>query len=339
MSKWIEPAKKTPGEEFRDNIIFTIVGYFIIYLVASIMDFILNPFGKDVDKKILDKITKKQTARMDRNVSDNPDDPMNQYYQRFIGRPKDFRRDPDNEMYKNWFNEWRSGNILDSDLRWAPSCDYEITPTFLKYLKRQLNLHKGASLMRRLLFINTIHRFYPEFTPSLNQLSRDIAKYEAQMNLDDVRSNLKSEIEKYGLDETLADYLINKDFSTTKLKKTAQFLKQCMEYGYDANTSICLVENNIPLTSDVAKIIHKTVSELELPARVGLAYAQRKITIENIQEMKENLQAALEIYGLKLYQCANGHEHTVYDDLVDEYLRQYTQKKRVTAINARGKAI
>lgn len=337
MAKWLEPDRKSAQEEFRDNLILTVVGYFIVYVVASIMDFILNPFGKeeDIDKKILEKISKKQQARMKRDLCTKYDDPMNQYHQRFVESPQDFRGDPDNDMYKEWFNEWRAGNILDSDLRWAPSFEMEITSTFLKYLKRQMNLHAKAPLIRRLLFLNTLHRYYPEFSPSLNYLARDIEKYEASMNQDDVQSKLKSEIEKFGLDETLANYLINKNLSASKLKKTVQSLKQCVEYGYGASTCICLVENNIPLTSDVAKIIHKTVSEIGLPARVGLAYAQKKITIDDMLEMKGYMEAALEIYGLNLYQCANGHEKTVYDDLIDEYMRQYTQKKQVSLINSR----
>jgi len=336
MARWLEPAKKSAHEEFRDNIIMTIIGYFVVYVVASVMDFILNPFGKekDIDNKILEKICKKQQARQERKLCS--EDPMSQYYQRFIERPKDFRGDPDNEMYRDWFNEWRAGNILDSDLRWAPSFDVEMTSTFLKYLKRQMNLHSKASLMRRLLFINTLHRYYPEFSPSLNELARDIERYESQMSKEDVRSNLKAEIEKYGLDDTLADYLINKNLSASKLKKTAQFLKQCVEYGYSSGTSICLVENKIPMDSTVASIIHKVVSEIGLPARVGLAYAQRKVTVEELSEMKEHMDAALEIYGLKLYECATDHEKTVYDELIDEYLKQYSQNKRISVINSRS---
>lgn len=327
-ARWIEPKRQTRGEAFQENLIWTIVSLFLVFAFERFLDFIFNPFGKEeaVEEKIAEKLYARQRARetRERAFAENPDDPLNQYYRRI-----DSKNDPDDAIYKKWFEDWIAGKVIDSDLRWAPSIKDGITPNFLKYLKRQLELHSKAPLLKRILFLNTLHRFYPEFSASLSTLGGDIARYEAQMSRDTDESKLISEIKKFGLSDGLADYLIEEDLSTRDFKRAVTFLKQCQDAGYNADTSICLYENRIVIGSDTAKIIHKLTSEYALPSRVGYAYVNGQITIAQLREMCEYLQAGQEIYGSGFYQVAPNKTKTMYDDLVDEYLKQYREKNLV----------
>jgi len=335
MAKWLEPKRQTQGEAFQENLIWTIVSLFIAFTFERFLNFLFNPFGneEDVEEKIAEKLYARQRARetRERALAENTEDPLNQYYRRL-----DSKSDSDDAIYKKWFEEWKAGKILDSDLRWAPSIKDGITPNFLKYLKRQLDLHSRASLLKRILFLNTLHRFYPEFSASLTTLGKDIARYEAQMSNDTDKATLRSEIKKYGLSDGVADYLMEENLPARKFKQAVAFLKRCQDIGYSADTSICLYENRIAIDSEAAKVIHKLVSEYALPSRVGYAYVKDQITISQLKEMCDYITTAQEIYGSGLYKIAPGKTQTMYDDLVDEYLKQYRQKNQVVQINARG---
>lgn len=338
--------KKSQAEKVRGDIFFFIIGCFIFYLFERIFSFILSPLQtpsrREVKERLMEKTIEKVKAREERleRISNTESDPMYQFSLRFVDQPEKYRDDPDNKVYKEWFEEWKKGNIIDSTLRWAPDIfnnsldninfeDYlnsPINPVFIKYMKIQWALHKKAPLKNRLQFSNTIYKFYPELSPNLKSLENNLAGYEAEYIEKDMVSELQGEIQKFGLPEDISEYLANKDLTPADLRRAAKLFKSHIENGLSSETCIYAYEHD--LDKDQAVAINMIIKETGLPARVGYAFLKNDLTMEEVLELYSFMEYMSESYGSDLYSVPNGKNKTVYDDFIDTELARYKKEKR-----------
>jgi len=184
------PAKSL-GEKIQEDIIFLIVGSCIIYIFKRFIDFLFLPLASitasqdSTTYRVLYGFGKKQITRESRRkkISCDERDPMFQYSLRFIEEPDHYRTDPDSAAYLEWFTEWKMGNIADTTLRWAPAClepDNTMRKNFIQYLKIQWAIHKKAPFLKKLIFLDTVRRYYPELTPTFKGMECDLANYETE---------------------------------------------------------------------------------------------------------------------------------------------------------------
>lgn len=332
--------KPTPGknlsQQFKENVIYLIVTYFILAVIFGFLKLLFSPFSlssrEEAEEKIKEMIRDKIRAREKRaeHFENDYNDPMHQFQLRFIDDPDSFKDDPDNAIYEEWFKEWKKGNIIDSNLRWAPSI-YEdafssvMRVSFIDYLKIQLDLHKRSSIANKIRFLQTIEKYYPEFSSSMSGLEEDLAHYEAELTETIVIDELQKEIQKFGLSEDMADYLMD-NASAETLKEKALFLKACTENNITSSAGILALEHN--LTIQDALVIGKIV-ELGLPARVGLAYLHKELTTSDLNFLVEKMNSVLEDYGTDAFSFIKGTTRTAYDDYLEYYLKDLRHKNAV----------
>ena len=330
-----------PKENMTDNLqfdlIFLLIGCFILYVLGQIIDFIFKPLKaisqKEVDEEIRQLINTKRFARQTKVIND-PNDPIYQFKLRFITNQKEYKKDKENnELYFAWFQEWKNGNIIDSDLRWAPDVleeDGGLRYNFLQYMKIQLVLHKNASLLRRVLFMRTISKYYPELSPTMKGLEEDLANYDEERDEITVENELKDEIQKFGLPEDFAEYLIEKNLSARELHKEAKLLKRYIELGHTFEACICVLENKLDKENFT---IVEFLLEKGLPTKVALAYINGGITDEETLAVAKLLDHVLENYGMDAFTIVAGKNVTAYDDILDQELLKYKNQKFAHKIN------
>ena len=91
-NKLPQPTQINRAEKLRGDIIFFIIGFFIIHLFISFLDFLFKPLKaispKEAADKVDAKIEEKKTNRLLRRTAGNhPNDPMEQFYLRFVEKP------------------------------------------------------------------------------------------------------------------------------------------------------------------------------------------------------------------------------------------------------------
>jgi hypothetical protein len=338
MSKMPQPAKINEAEKFRGDVIFFIVGFFIIHLFVKLLDFFFSPLkafsAKEAADKVDEKIEEKRRNRFHKRRKIDLNDPMEQFYLRFVENPLEYKEDTENEVYFAWFNAWKKGKIIDSDLRWAPDIldGGEIRDNFIHYMKIQLALHKKASFLRKMQFTNTIFRFYPELSANLKRLEEDLAQYDSEIKDEKAESELEEEIKTFGLPELLAKYLAEKDINAKALRNEAIFLKSCSKKGYCPDTCIFAVENNIT-NEDALKTVEIMVKEMGLPSKVVMAFFRREINGEQVGDLVEFMAYIHKSWGNDLFTIDPKTNETHYEGFIDAKLKEYRGKKIIKHLN------
>ncbi len=331
-------------KSYTSDLVILTIGIFLIYLVVKFFDFIFSPLKRHTQEEISDQVDeaikqKRENRRLKRKKSLPSNDPMEQFYLRFVSHPEEYKNDIDNDVYSDWFDAWKKGKIIDSDLRWAPDIfkgildDDTLRPGFVQYMKIQLALHKRTSLLHKMVFTNTIFRFYPELTAGLKGLEEDLAHYETENDEDGAVSDLMDEIKAFGLPDELAEYLINKDTNARTLRKEAVILKEHTDNGFSPETCICALENKVKNQSYL-KVIDKMTTEAGLPARAAMARINEQITDEQLLELITHMEDLRGSWGMDIYEPAiDGDGETHYDQFVDGKLNEYKGKNLLNQRN------
>lgn len=329
----IETYHKDPGQILKENVICLVIVYIFYNLFGRLIDLIFKPFKTCSDEDYENISKNKQRARNVRRMKiiQDSSDPMYQFYLRFFEDPDTYEDSPENDIYEQWYNKWLAGNIIDSDLRWAPVQCFEnekICDNFLRYMKIQFNMHKKSSFFRKFRFCRTLKKYYPEFSSSLKGLESDLSQYEKEISENDFNTELYKEAEKFGLSKDSAEYLITiKD--PEKFKTSALLLKKYESEGYESEVCVYAVKKGL----DVSALdkINEVVTKYNLPIRVGAAYASGALLKEDVEEMSECIKSWVEEYnkdGIDIT-CENrpGSNKIAYDEIIDEFLKSYRVKK------------
>ena len=327
--------QKTASEQLQSDVLFYAIGFFCIALVIRFFEFLFKPFeeiqvfGHDNTGLVIKKIEAKQQARAKflALLERKTEDPMYQYQERFIINPADHKRDPDNKVYQAWYEQWKKGHVLDSNLKWVPEIykGDDFTNNFLRYMRIQLRLHKKAPITNRIQFSNTLFRFYPEFSCSLKGFERDLERYEGMVADDMLSQELKVEINKFGLSDTIADYLSHKDYTAKTLERKAKLLKALVEQGYKTETCIAAVEkftresdtDIMALAASLDQIITKT----GLPPDVCAEGLNGDIDMDDLVSIAKEMKGSLSMYGPDVFKEQEDGQ-TLYQKLLNERIAQ-----------------
>jgi len=327
---------KANSEPVGESLIFLILSYFFIHIFLKAFGWLLYPFkDKDPDaikREYESSVEQKQQARNLRydTISKDINDPMYQFYERNVENPELYVDDNNNnnDYYLAWFLKWKRGEVLDSNLRWAPPIyDFkeDMQYNFLLYLNNQLKLHENA-VIGSIVLLSTLGRFYPEFdASSFKTVREDLEAYTIDVERSKVIEELRGEINKYGLSEYIADYLIE-NVSSENIPEIASRIKRALEHGYDESTCIYLAEHAIEPDTSVAECIGKVTLEATcFTPEVAHLYACGKLTIEDLKDMKDFFDAAEESLGLAIY-MTNDDGIVPFEELLKDKLKKYQRK-------------
>lgn len=328
-------SKENMTNNLQNDVAFLIVGCFILYAISQILEFIFKPLKMLSEDQVTEKfeqmINNKRAARLSRTF-DDPNDPMNQFQMRFIEKKPKYKKDKENNvLYYAWFQEWQNGNVIDSELRWAPDILNEednLRPNFIQYMKIQYFLHKKSGFIKRALFLNTLYKYYPELSSSMRGLAKDLANYEDENTEIETEKLLRNEIQKFGLPEELAEYLANRDTST--LREEAKLLKRYIEEGHPSEACICVLENRF--NKEAFESI-ELILKAGLPVRVGTAYVKGEITDNETAELLLSMAQVQLTYEEDTYTTPPGSNKTIYDDILDSTLEEYKRNKVIHKLN------
>jgi hypothetical protein len=337
--KTFERPPKTAGERLKENLTFMFVAMITLSIFDWIFEIIMKPLRDpilgpaELKAKAERLAEQKKQARTEyyERISLDENDPMNQFQLRFLTDVEEYKGKlvvSINKTYKAWYETWRAGIILDSGLRWAPEIILEngnYNSCFIKYMKIQLDLHKHASFLKRILFCNTLNRYYPELSPNLRGLERDLAIMNAKAEEGKLKGELKETISAYGLSEELAEYIVEND--SKDIKGVAEKLKEFSNHGLRPRTCICAIENK--LTLEEAQVINTIATEFDLPTKVGLAILRKEIAMDDLIELVESMHFACDQHGSDIHTHRDGEDFTLYDELLDEYLKKFKARKRL----------
>jgi len=331
----IQPRKEpTDTQKIMSHIFLIILGTAIIAVFQVFLNILFRPFHIESDEERDEAYGEKCDERDSRlrMIAEDVNDPMYQFYDRFIENPDKWKNDPDNDVYKKWYEDWKSGKILDTTMRWAPKCTEDegetLCPNFIQYMKIQWALHVKASFWNRINFLRTVFKCYPELTPTFKGMEQDLVGYESDARKDNLENELKAECEKIGLCEDLSDYLLDQKVSSTKFQNMTATLKKYSEMGYEPETCICAVENKITDPREL-DTINRVMTDRHLPVWIGLALVKGDMTEKEVARLEDLINSYKEELGDSIYYPSEEYETSLFHHYCTDALRHFKAEKRL----------
>ena len=242
-----KPAKKTIQEQFTGYVVFFVIVYGIWIVLEAILKALFFPIkvlitsDKEKFEAQVKANQKKILLRRDvrQQYASEAANPFCQYVERFKIHPEEYRSDPDNKYYQDWFAALQNGTILDSKLVWAPevysidTCDnVEVTRDFLDYFSNQVEMHLQSSFPTKIAFLRTVRAMYPEFTPKFSVMLSEIQNLSEKVKAQELRTELIEAIVSKGIPATLANAFINISSDVNDIKKFIKISKACLENNF-----------------------------------------------------------------------------------------------------------
>jgi len=323
----IHIPERSVGERVRSDIFMMVASCALVYYISSFFRALFSPIKYltmsreqiDEEERRTAKVKASKRAEYNERIKNDFYDPLNAYL-----------RDPDNPENVAWYKAYKSGDVPDPGLRWAPDIyeNKKINGKFLTYLENQILLLNGNDL-RALL--RTIRLYYPEFTPDMDGIQSDIRELKERICERALRGELSTEIRKLGVPEETAEKIIASGMNPGKIKSYAAKIKKCIENGFERESAECIVDNGIDPDSDDAKSIDKIITSLLLPGEVAIAYIRKQITTGQLERIAEFASSTIKNLGMM---TAFGEKAESGECLYIELIRGEVKKYRLQ--NARS---
>lgn len=334
---------KSFGAQLQEDIIFIVIGCFIIYVITGIFKVIFFPFryllmsNEQLEQEDIQKAIQKAKNRgyYLQEYRDDPRNPMYQYRQRYLVNPQKYENDPDNEVYLEWYKAWKAGQIRDTKLYWIPDVYIErdhkkyINPDFLNYFDLQFELHKGWFL--RTAFLNTVRKYFPEFTPTSSGIMNDLCELRDRSRGKHLHYQLIDEMVKLGIPENAAKKLSKMNLSGLELKELVGKVKKGIEHELHYETAIFIARRDIDPASDEADLANLFFTHT-LPEFVIAAYFDDNLDNDDMKILIEKAVSVRDILGLSAFQ-KDENGKTPYDEILKEEMEKLAAKHREDVID------
>jgi hypothetical protein len=274
-----EVRKKTAAEEVRANIFTAVLAVVIYYVIVCTLKALFSPlrylfasskelYAED-EQKALEKVHNRKVKRGYHTTDE--DSMLNQYIERFQKNPLKYAKDASNVLYKEWYEAYQNGTLLDSILEWAPEVyvedenyDRSPNPEFLFYLGRQVDLHNHAGFRDRHVFLKTIGDFYPEFTAKLSVIPSEIDEMREEITAKDLKNELVSEITTKGVGQKFVESILKQDLPH-QLKKNILLARKCSENNYCvAMFQYCVATGFEPDEGDLSMAVNGILENIKV---------------------------------------------------------------------------
>jgi hypothetical protein len=330
--------KKSAGEQFAENLMYFSIAMFILWVLTSFIAFLFAPFmfvsEAKMAERIQDEFEKKLQNRKRRQEKYDADetDPMH-----LILGEKQLNAE-DQAYYYAWLQEWTEGKIIDTWMKWAPAVESpsgKISERFLQYVGIQMELHQKASALTRLLFLQNIRHCYPELTPTMKGLERDLAMYGREVVGESLRSEFHTELGKYGLCPELEAYIESASLTPAKLKKAIKCFKECMEHEYTPEVSILIFEEDLNPASDSSKSAYHIMTRLNLGRNVCMRYFKGELNVNDIKSIYDEVESLKANAGDALYEEAPEGGNYYYQ-CIENLAEEIISKRKLAKMTKKG---
>jgi len=301
------PPKKGIGEQLKEDLFFVIIASVIFYFIVEFFKLLFWPLqyafmsNWEIEREEEKKADKKKEAREERAklLTEDPFDPMNCYLDQ-VSDPEKYN----DGTCVEWYRRWKKGEIIDSELKWAPPV-YNKNGTlkvgFLDYFNIQIYLHRHfASWSGRRNFLLTIRKFYPEISANFNRMSRDIENLRDKSTKEKLEKELLSEIRKIGVPKEYADDLIKADLSGNEIRKKAKIIKKCLENEFNGTAIDTILQNGVDPDSGEAHILNE-ITKNGMSGNVALAFAVGDIDVKELDDLVDTAITVIDLHGLGVY--------------------------------------
>lgn len=250
--KWAEhnTKSKTTGERAADAAIIYVVALVFVFVISELAKFLSrglkNPakIAEDMLSAMVNRIEKRNEVRQEYACNEN--NPLTLYVK-------------GEDRYKEWHRRWLNGEVLDTNLLWAPEVYLQFNEeekvfngAFVNYLEVQIALHEKANMVRHLE--RTLRKYYPEFASSISETRKDIVALRERIVARKLQEELCREIMKTGLDRRMAFFLIRKGGKNLKEQaKTLYLLSEKCEFSED--TCMGFLNKGYKLSKDFVTIV------------------------------------------------------------------------------------
>jgi len=346
MRSHVKPVpEKTMGQKMAEFAIVYSVVLALFWVIQTICKVVLWPFRwlftsrAQLEKEKLERAAEKIDARKARVFPDT--DPMSEYLKRFVDSPLQYQDHADNAKYRTWYESWKRGEVLDTQMQWSPEVyeDGKICGRFVRYLARQVALHRKAGLSRWNTFANTLQKFYPEV--NVRHLDRDVAELKERTAVASLRQELGVEISKLGISDEVAQFLIAMDLEVTELKRKAKVAKKCAELGYtDTLTKLYLEEQDnfsarsFKLGAEVMNNFNVMIAN-GCPVCIVRAFVRKEVTLDDLDDLGQKAGAYVKYMGREAYDTMDSGKSRI-EEAFEAYLTTYSAKHRKKILQGWG---
>jgi len=333
--------RKTAGEQLRSDMFAVIITCSLVHLISVFFKALFSPLRyltmsrEQIEREEFASSRKKIEARELRTLGFRQDesDPLIQYTARFIESPEAYAGEEENDTYRQWHEDWSKGYVVDADLRWAPDVykGGSFNPAFLNYLELQLGNLRG---LQKGVFVNTIRKYYPEFTADLSVISDEIEQLRKRSTERELRNELEAKIRKFGLTEKCARELAGAGLTAQETVNRAKVVKRCLEKDFIQSASLCIAENGIDPDSDDASMVNYLMSNAFLPRSVVISFIRKEIDEKQVEKLISFASTTIETLGSNyLFTKSNGT--CAFEALMNEKLNELkTNTRRMNSAKA-----
>lgn len=341
-----EPKAKTAAEMALEYVVFVVGSVFIYYTIVCVLKFIFAPVryltmsSDEIEQERLEKAKEKiQNRTRQREVwAHDESDPLNWYVEHCLNKEGSGRN---YSRVLKWHRQWSKGRILDTRMRWAPEV-YEGTEesrhlslAFVKYLERQLELHRAAGLMRWAGFAYTLNRFYPEVSVGLDTLKE-------RARVASLGEKLVSEIADIGLSREVAGTLASLDVSGKRLHEIVTKVKALKKKGLtDTGLEFYIKYYDLmeksPVISDVKVLVE--IDQLlckGVPDDIIMEYLNGQLSLEDLLQVLRDGMGYVDLVEEVAYGTNSRTGEMRLHEFMREIARQRKAEHRKEVLNSFG---
>jgi len=297
-----EPSRpKTAGEQVKDMAVYMLVMgavYFVFYFLFLAITWPFRmlfrsprqSFQANLDQMKV-KVTKRTLAR--KAYDSDESNPLFQYVERFRLHPELYQMDQDSNQYQEWFENMKSGKILDTKLNWAPEvyCNLNdnlfVSGEFLDYFSRQVELHQAESFRSQVHFLRTVRNLYPEFTPEFSKIPKEIEGYRDEVKCFELQEELIQTIGGKGISKKLAEELVSITKSSEELKQAILTVKECEAKGFGEEMSLYCIRYGYNPNHERADEVNLLIKEMG-NVEIASAIARGVIKMDELVKISKN---------------------------------------------------
>lgn len=290
---------RSAGQQVKDAFVYLVIVCVLYYTIVLILKIITFPFrmlltsdGQRFEAQLVRakaKVQARELAKAKYDVSEI--NPLYQYLVRFKHSPDKFKGDPENASYQEWFTSLKKGDLLDTELKWAPDVYVQgagsgriYNKDFLDYFSRQFKLHQQADLVLKVKFMFTLQKFYPEFTPKFSVIPSELADLYERIHLKTLHNDVLKVINGSGVPVELAEGLLNELMSPAQIKAAVRIIQKCLARKYGQTMCRFCVDHNFnpDLHEDHYSNAVNNILETTKNEEMAAALVRGDITVEEI---------------------------------------------------------
>lgn len=324
--------KKSWSEQATEDLVFVAITIFLVYVITGLFKVLFWPLrylfmtSGQIELEDLERAKQKIEQRGE-YLKACREDPSDWIYQ--------FRKNPENPEYMEWYILWRDGKLLDSKLRWAPDVyvDGKFNKEFLWYLQIQLNHHHRASWANKTCFRSTIRKYFPEVSPKFAEMQGDIEALLERVKIHEAEAELLNAIREFGLPKEISAKLVKEDISGTELREKALVIKRGIEKGFTPDAAKFVADKGLEPDSQEAELANLMISN-SVPFPIIVSYFKGEINEDDVKELCE--------FGIEVIENFGGYlkdHRDQYEEVMDMQLNEVRNKRQEERINQKvGKA-